>query len=302
MRDLPLNLLRAFAAVYETGGVRPAARRLGIAHSAVSRHLHELEAWLGAPLLEPRKGKRTLAFSADGEALGRAALACLSQLDSAVASVREARRANAVTIDTTPSFAVRWLLPRLGAFEAAHRWIELSVIVDQHPKAPAEVGADIGIRMGRGPWPGVKCSPLMDDALYPVLNAAYWRSEGKPKRVADLARLRLLHDRDPNASWAAWKKAYGPETLDVRSGARFTSSDLVLRAAEQGLGVALARDRLARDSIAAGTLIAPFDGLVVTLPQAHWIIQSEAQPVRAATQAVLDWLMAEASTKDRRPG
>ena len=298
MRDLPLNALRAFAAVYESGGVRPAARFLGVTHSSVSRHINALEAWLDSPLFERREKRRRLVFSVAGEALGRAALACLSELDSAVASVREARRGNSVTIDTTPSFAVRWLLPRLGAFEEANKWIQVSVIVDQRPKNPVEVSADIAIRMGRGPWPGLNCMPLMDDVLYPVMSADYWRSAGKPRRVADLARLRLLHDRDPNASWALWKKAQGPTALDVRVGSRFTSSDLVLRAAEQGMGVALARDRLAHDSIAAGTLVAPFVGLSVTIPQAYWIIRSEGQAISAAAQMMLDWLSAQTETSD----
>ena len=301
MRDLPLNMLRAFAAVYDTGGVRPAARQLGVTHSSVSRHLQELEAWLGSPLFERPQGTRRMILSTEGEALGRAALACLTELDSAVASVREARRGNSVTISTTPSFAVRWLLPRLGAFEQAHKWIELSIVVDQRRRAPLDAGADFSIRMGsirmaRGPWSDATCFPLMADALYPVMSADYWRSADKPSKVADLARLRLLHDRDPGASWAAWKKVHGPKNLDVRGGSRFTSADLVLRAAEQSLGVALARDRLVRDSVTAGALVAPFADLAVNLPDAHWIIQPEARPPRAATKKVLDWLVSEASS------
>ena len=153
MKDLPLNALRAFAAVYEAGGVRPAARALQVAHSSVSRHLHELEAWIGLPLLQRRTGAGTLAFTPQGEALGRAALAAMRDLGDAVASLRESRRANAVTISTTPSLAARWLLPRLPDFEKRHPRIELSVVGDQKLGDPTDQGADLAIRMGRGPWP-----------------------------------------------------------------------------------------------------------------------------------------------------
>ena len=297
MHDLLLNALRAFAAVYETGGVRPAARALQVTHSAVSRHLRELEAWIGVPLLEVRQGARSIAFTAQGEALGKAALASLRELESAVAAVREARRGNAVTLSTTPSFASRWLLPRLPDLERAYPWIELSVVVEQKLAAPDDLGADLAIRMGRGPWPGLDCEAFMDDALFPVAGRAYWEAAGKPDRPEDLAGLRLLHDRDPNASWEAWRSAHGGAKLDLRAGPRFASSDLVLRAASQGLGVALARGRLAADELASGSLIRPFGALEVAVPEAYWIVRQEEAALRVAVSAVIEWLKAQAGNE-----
>ena len=285
---LPLNMLRALATVYETGGVRSAARRLNITHSAVSRHLKELESWVGTPLLVRKEGRRTLTFSPEGQALGRAALSCLSELESAVASLRETRRRYSVAISTTPSFAARWLLPRLAALEARHPELEVSVIVDQRLHAPADEGADLAIRMGGRAWPGFTCLPLMDDEMYPVVSPAYWAAHGRPGTVQDLRHLRLLHDRDPNASWAIWKKHHGPSTLDTRIGARLTSSDLVLCGAEHGLGVALARHRLASDSIESGTLLRPFGDARVPLPYAYWIVLSDTAGVREAVRLVVD--------------
>ena len=127
-------MLRAFAAVYETGGIRPAARQLEVTHSSVSRFVHELEAWLDVSLIDRRKEHRATAFTAEGEMLGRRVLACLAELESSLNAVKESRNANSVVIETTPSFAARWLLPRLGQFEEAFKWIELSVLVDQRIK------------------------------------------------------------------------------------------------------------------------------------------------------------------------
>jgi len=294
MRDIPLNMLRAFAAVYETGGIRPAGRRLGVAHSAISRHLRELEAWIEVPLFEHRKNRRTIVFSTEGEFLGNSVLTALAEMDAAVSKVRESKRANSVTISTTPSFAVRWLLPRLPSFEADCPGIEVSVVVDQRRKQPHEEGADISVRMGSGPWPDVLCLPLMGDRLYPVMSPQYWEKSGRPGLIEDLSRLRLLHDRDPNASWGVWKQSCSPFMLDVRRGSRFTSSDLVLRAAEQGMGVALARERLAIDSIRIGTLIRPFDDVAVELKSAYWLILNEHSRSRLVVRKTIDWLVAEA--------
>ena len=293
MVDLPLNALRAFAAVYETGGVRPAARSLQVTHSAVSRHLRELEAWIGLPLVQPRDGNRSLRFTPQGEALGRTALTSLRDLESAITAVREAKRGNTVTISTTPSFASRWLLPRLPGLADLHPWIELSVIVDQRHGDPSEQGADLGIRMGKGPWPDLTCEPLMDDILYPVMSPAFWEEAGRPNGLEDLAGLRLLHDRDPHTPWEVWRKTHGPNTLSVRSGPRFTSSDLVIRAAAQGMGVALARDRLARDDVAAGVLLRPLGDMHVELKDAYWIVLSKDAHSRMATHKVIGWLKGE---------
>jgi LysR family glycine cleavage system transcriptional activator len=199
--------------------------------------------------------------------LGRAALASLAALARAVAEVREVPCGNGVTIATTSSFAARWLLPRLAGFTAACPWIELSVVAEQRTADPAAQGADLAIRMGRGPWTGLRSEPLMDDVLYPVMSRGYWQKAGRPRTPAALARLRLLHDRDPEASWEAWRRAHPSGKLDVRAGPRFASSDLVLKAASQGLGVALARGRLAADDIAAGTLMRVCGDLQVELPR-----------------------------------
>lgn len=151
MIDLPLNALRAFAIVHREGGIRAAARVLGITHSSVSRHVRELEAWVGVPLLEPGRPHRALAFTVHGDTLGQAALSGLQALADVVASLREARPPNAVTVSATPSFAARWLLPRMADFNARNPWVELSVIAEQKPHPLPEQGADVAIRRATAP-------------------------------------------------------------------------------------------------------------------------------------------------------
>ncbi len=297
MQDLPLNALRSFAAVYQTGGVRPAGRQLEVTHSSISRHLGELEKWLGIALFERHEGKRALALTPQGEALGRASLESFQMLAKAVKALRETPRRNAVMVSTTPSVAALWLLPRLPAFQEAYPWIELSVVAEQKLTDPAEQGADIAIRMGKGPWTGLDCEPLMSDDLYPVMSRVYWEKSGKPTEPEVLAYMRLLHDRDPNASWDLWLSVHGPLGIDSRAGPRFASSDLVLRAAAQGLGVALARDRLAADDIVAGTLVKPFGELHVSLPNAYWIVRPSGAPDRVAVPPVVVWLKSEAQSR-----
>ena len=290
MRDLPLHALRAFAAVYAHGGVRAAARELGIAHSSVSRHLAELSGWLGTPVTSAGGGRRGLKFTPQGEALGKATLAALQEISRLAGAMREAKSDRTVTIATAPSFAARWLLPRLPQIERALPRVELSVVVDQRLTDLDAADVDLAIRIGDGRWSDVICEPLMEDELYPVMSPAYWRQSGRPESPARLARLRLLHDRDPQASWELWRAAHGPKTLDVRRGPRFASSDLVLRAAAQGQGVALARHQLAQDDIASGALLRPFGGLNIKLGVSYWLVLSKNRNRRTAPAAIIGWL------------
>ncbi len=203
--------------------------------------------------------------------------------------LKEKHRPNAVIISTTPSFAVRWLLPRLDDFNNQHPKTEVSVLVDQRRRTPDEEGADLSIRMGAGPWPGLDCEAFMDDELAPVASPNYL-GRFAADRETILMRGDLLHDRDANASWSLWRDHQGPPDLDVRSGARFTSSDLVLRAAEQGMGIALGRLRLAQDALRTGALARLYPDRSIVLQHAHWIILSSNKRLRKPVRKFIDWL------------
>jgi len=301
MPPLKLNALRAFAAVYESGGLRPAGRALEISHSAVSRHVAELEAWLGVPLLEMAESNRRTRFTAQGEALGRAALKALNGLAQSVAQVRESHRGNSVTIATTSSLASRWLLPRLSGLRKAAPWVEVSVLVQSRVGSLAEQGAELALRMGPGPWPGEISEHLMDDTLFPVMGESAWIKAGRPHRLNDLLRLPLIHDRDPNAGWSLWRDQVGPASLDVQTGARFDSTDVVLQAAAQGIGVALARGRLAEAELASGSLVRFLGESAVILESAYWLIRREKEATSAATHTVIEWLRVQVGSNSWGP-
>jgi LysR family glycine cleavage system transcriptional activator len=297
MRELPLNALRALAAVHSQGGLRAAAAELGVAHSSVSRHLAELEAWVGVRLRASPSGSRRLILTPQGERLAKAVASGLREIEAAVASLREPKSANAVAIGTVPSFAARWLLPRLPEFERSHPRLEVSVIVEKRLDDLESAGVDLAIQMGEGPWPGSRCEPLADEALYPVMSPDYWRKAGRPAAPAALRGLRLLHDRDPQATWEAWRREHGPKQLDVSHGPRFTSTDLVLRAAAQGQGVALARHRLVVGDLAAGLLLRPLGVLAVRLERAYWVLLPRLVFQRPGTETVIRWLKRQAASQ-----
>lgn len=302
MRNLPLNALRAFAAIYLTGGIRPAGRHLGVSHSSVARHLSELEAMVGAPLIDRMRDGHKLTFTAAGESLGRKAADSLGKLDRVWSATKERRSGRTVTISAAPSVAALWLLPRLYKLADTLPKIEVSVLAEQRVRAPSEEGSDLAIRMGGSK--NKNTEPLMDDALTPVATPSLLRrartarggSTGGATVAVLLADMPLLHDRDPNAGWDRWTDCHEPKDLDTVAGPRFTSSDLVLRSAKLGQGVALARLRLAKADVANGSL-ERLTSASIHLPDAYRLVAYPNQSGRASVKAVRDWLHAEAEAE-----
>ncbi|MEO1537951.1 MAG: LysR family transcriptional regulator [Pseudomonadota bacterium] len=295
MQKTPLNLLRAFAAIYETGGVRSAARVLGIAHSAVSRSLSELEAFLDVDLVERAEGRRALNFTDEGERVGRAALKAIRELDRTLESVRRIRGRSSVVLDSTPSFATRWLFPRLGDLEEKLPWVELSVTIDQRVARPGQFQSDLAVRLGRGPWDGLFCEALSDDELIAVAAPQYIKSfRGR----FHLSKCQLLHDRDPGAGWDRWQQSFGDLQEPFHKGPRYTSGDLVLRAAERGMGVALSRRSLAMESLETGALVDVEPDRCIQLKNSIWLVAPAQDEPRKPTKKVMEWLRAQFAVPD----
>ncbi len=297
-KSLPLNALRAFAAVYETGGIRSAARALDVTHSSVSRHLRFLEDSLGVALLDRDHNHRKLRFTPEGERLGQASGEALSLLGSAVTGIRESHHRNSIVISTAPRFASCWLMERIHRFNGKHPWIEISVLVDQKLTRPSDLGADIGIRIGDGAWAESEYRLLMDETLFPVCSPRYAERLGNPRDSAVLGNAKLLHDRDSQTSWEVWRNAFDLDWFDPTPGPRFASSDMVLDAASKGLGVALARGRMAESELRKGRLVRLAAPQEIRIPGAYWMLVQPDSADRTAIRTFVDWLRGECA----RPG
>lgn len=300
MSHLPLNALNAFKYVYETGGIRAAARQLQVSHSAVSRHVQELEAWLGLALIDPKREGRLLKFTTAGDSLGHSVQETLSQLAFDVAKLKEAPVSNSIVISTTPSFASRWLLPRLTNFTTEHPNIEIHIRAEQQIEKLRDNQYDLAIRMGAGPWEGDDAFSLMDERLVPVCNADLYRKI-KEQGLSDTdiySKFPLIHDRDPSTSWLSWAHEFLPNAgvQTFQKGARYSSSDLVLRAAASGLGIALARERLAEEDLDLGMLHRIYDDRFIHMSSAYSIITKPRHHRSKALGLVVDWLKKEAET------
>ncbi len=178
--------------------------------------------------------------------------------------MRQPTRRSRVTVSVAPSFAAKWLLPRLERFTAARPDIDVWVSADMSPVDFGVTDVDIAIRYGPGRYEGLAAERLLEEAVLPVCSPGLM--EAAPIRAPqDLAHHTLLHDSGPELDascpdWSMWLKAHGVAGVDAVRGPRFNQSSLVIEAAVAGRGVALAKRAIAEADLAAGKLVAPFAG------------------------------------------
>jgi LysR family glycine cleavage system transcriptional activator len=252
MSRLPLNTLTAFRSVGELQNLRAAADVLHLTHSAVSQQIRGLEEQLGFELFE-RRGRRVVLNPA-GEALLRSVQTALSQLDDGVqaAAAAASGAAQRLRVTVLPSFAQRWLLPRIGRWRERHPGLALEIDASHQLVDLQREGFHAALRQGRGPWAGLESERLFDVPMpFVVVGSPSTARRLLGAQPEALAREPLLDD---SALWDLWFAAAGLRTR-VTPVASFNDAGLMLQAAEQSLGLALANELLAADALHDGRLV-----------------------------------------------
>ena len=240
----PLHTLATFRVIARTANLRAAADELHLTHSAVSQQLRQLETQLGFDLFDRRA--RRIVLNAAGSALLQAIEPALDQIDdgvraaSAAASGAQAR----LRVTVLPSFAQRWLLPRMGDWHAKHPDIALELDASQQVVDLQREGFHAALRQGDGQWRGLHADRLVASPKVPV-GSPQVAQRLLGRDVAALAREPLLGNA------ALWERWFALSGLKVRVNpvAVFNDAGLMLQAAEQNLGIALSREVLAADAL-----------------------------------------------------
>jgi LysR family glycine cleavage system transcriptional activator len=282
----PLAPLRAFEAAARLGSFSRAADEISVTHSAISHQVRALERSLGTALFH-RNGRRVTLTEAGRHFADRVASALREIAEAAELLRRSDRDKNVLTITTLPSFAARWLMPRLGRFMEQHPKIEVNLHTSVGLVDLEREGVDLAIRFGKGEWPGLEAVKFLDDELFPVASPRFNRGR-LPARPAELAKFRLM--RSDDEFWAPWFRAARVKIDEPRSPV-FSDSAFLLQAAVDGRGIALARRSIAEDDLRAGRLVRLFD---ISAP-AHGANYLAWPKGRLSSNAALlrDWLQQE---------
>jgi LysR family glycine cleavage system transcriptional activator len=285
----PLSALRPFEAAARLESFSRAAEELHLTHGAVSRQVRALEDHLGNALFS-RHGKR-VSLTPDGRAFAERVRAVLDDLALAAEMARPARREGRLTVSVLPSFASRWLMPRLIRFMEQHPKIEVNVSASVALADFARDEIDVAIRFGVGPWPGLVCEKFMDDEYFPVASPRMNRGR-LPKKPQDLLDVRVMReDRD---YWTRWFEVAGVPLAKPVEGPLFNDSTYSLQAAARGEGVALARRSIIGEDLERGTLVRLFD-IAVPCRESYWFVSPKDTATTSRVVTFKDWVRGELS-------
>lgn len=308
----PLNALKAFEATARQLSVKKAAAELSVTPAAVSHQIKALEDYLGVKLFHRRNRALELTEAA------RAGLPKLrdgfDSLAQAVERLRAHTSGGMLMISAAPSFAARWLMPRLHHFIAAHPEVDvrISARVRQAAKGRREVTAeratletwlvdsDIAIIYGHGDYPDFQVDKLLSLTITPICSPRLVLDPQHPLvRPEDLRHHLLLHDDtgdlyDGVSFWEVWLKAARVEGVDLNHGPHFSHAVLALEAAVEGHGVLITLPVLAESDLNSARLVTPF-ALRVPLDSAYYMVSNPEAGARPAVAAFRKWLLEEAA-------
>ncbi len=290
----PLGALRVFEAAARHQNFSHAGAELHITHSAISHQMKALERELGVTLFHRRS--RGVRLTEPGRTLAATMHEALDRIARGIAELR-AKPHRALTISVLPAFATHWLIPRLADFNRRHPDIDINVRAGQALADFASEDVDLAVRYGGGQWPGLHAVQLAHEDVFPVCSPRF--NGGRlPKRLGDLAKARLLHT--PLQPWDEWFQAMGVAAMPSRRGMTFSETDLLLRAAIDGLGIALSRRMLAQPELDAGRLVRPVRHSV-RADRSYFIVYPAAAEPPPRLQIFRDWLLEQARATMQTP-
>jgi LysR family glycine cleavage system transcriptional activator len=291
----PLNAVRAFEAAGRYLSFTAAARELLVTQGAVSRHVAMLEDWLGAKLFVRRQ--RGIELTAAGETYFRALSSALDQIDRATARIRSDADENLLRLKLPPTFAIRWLVPRLARFHARHPKVEVQIISSHQAADFGREDVDLFIHSEAEPPQSGAYRRLFGEVLLPVCSPTLIM-RGPPLRAPqDLAQHVLLSSIFRPRDWPAWLAGAGVAPEDAKSSITFDNAALAYQAAIDALGVVIAQRALIEDDLKAGRLVAPFERQVRT-SGAYYLVSAEGRPKPPRIAAFEAWILEEAARSD----
>ena len=292
----PLNALRSFDAAARHQSFTRAAEELCVTQGAVSHQVKALEIQLGLQLF--KRARNGLLITDAGRDYLAVVRDVFDRLELATDSLMQRQRSGTITVSTSPDFAAKWLVSRLGRFAEAYPEIDLKLAALMHRVDFAREDVDLAIRHGDGQWPELDAVNLTAEELFPVCSPSLMTSRGGLHNPEDVLRFSLLH-LDDRRDWGRWLEAAGAPGERLLQGPILNHASMLIDAAIEGQGVALARTMLAASDLIAGRLVRPFQA-AIPLRNTYWIVCPKATRALPKIVAFRDWLFDEVAADRQR--
>ena len=291
----PLNGLKAFEAAARSESFTRAAEELNVTQGAVSHQVKALEEILGVKLFN--RERQRLVISEAGREYLAVVRDALDRIAVGTERLVQRQTSGVLTVSTSPDFAAKWLVHRLGRFAEAHPDIDLRVSATIQHVDFAREDVDLAVRHGDGNWAGLDAVRLCSEQLFPVCAPKLVSGRNRIAKAADLLKYPLLRLEDWK-NWSRWFDAAGVTATAV-PGPVLNRASMLIDAAVDGQGIALARTTLAAWDLINGRLVKPID-VSLRLSNTYWIVCPKATSALPKIKVFREWLLAEAADDMRR--
>jgi DNA-binding transcriptional LysR family regulator len=283
-------MLRAFEAAGRTGSMRRAAEDIGVSHTVISRHVGNLEHWIGRKLV--RTGPRGVELTAEGEALLAAVSRAFDIISLTTSELRPQRRQGQLRIWCIAGLATRWLTPRLSELEEALGGIDIELrATDAKPdlqrrEADVLIGFNVLERLPEG------ALHLVRPRMFPVASPKWIARHRVPETISGLAHSPLIHEVN-HVQWNNWFEAQGQKLDGPLTGPRLSDASISFDAALAGQGIALVNELMASDELRSGQLVELYDSQVEL--GTYYLLHAPGRAGDAVIQGFKAWISASIS-------
>jgi len=295
----PLNALKAFEAVARSNSVTRAAEELSVTQGAVSQQVKALEATLGVKLFN--RERQRLVITEAGRDYQTVVRNAFDQIAVGTERLMQRQNAGVLTVSTSLDFAAKWLVHRLARFAAAHPGIDLRVSATVHTVDFAREDIDVAVRHGDGNWPGLEATRLCAEQIFAICSPKLLAGRNRLQRPADVLKWPLVRLEDQSKAWERWFALAGVVAPEQLPGPVLNRASMLIDAAIDGQGIALARTTLAAWDLIGGRIVRPFD-LSWRPAGTYWIVCPKATAKVTKIGRFREWLLAEAVDDARRLG
>ena len=288
----PLTSLRAFEAAGRHLSFTKAAAELTVTQAAISHQVKALEEHLDVALF--LRLPRQLELTKAGKLLLPVVRDAFNRISESVAELHKDVANAALTVRLAPSFAAKWLSPRLDDFRQKHPQIDLSLTHSNEPADFKRQAIDIAITYGKGDWRSVVADPVLSIDFFPVCSPSFMRGDHPLTDPANLTHYTLLHDTNHN-NWSDWLALAGIEDIDPARGTVVDDTNVLIQAAVDGIGIALGSSHFVADRLASGRLVKPFD-TVMHSDYAYYVVCPRKHLKRPEVNVFKTWLLEQSET------
>ena len=283
----PLNSLKCFEAAGRLLSFTDAARELNVTQAAISHQIKVIEEFLGVSLFE--RYPRRLALSEQGKALLPDVTEAFDRVSQAIGSLSQEQYSNLVSVRLAPSFAAKWLSPRLKYFWLQFPEIDLCLFHAHDAVDFEREEIDIAVTYGKGDWPGVVADKLLGLDFFPVCSPAFMCNDKPLTELDNLRYYSLLHDANYEC-WQDWIRLANVSGIDAEKGTIIDDTNVLIQAAIDGQGIALGSTTFVEEHLESGKLIKPFD-IVLLNEFSYYVVCPQSHLNNPAVVAFKDWLL-----------